>query len=175
MIVRKEMWCYVAGIVLSAGGLHEAVYAQEVHNHCSSLSATEEIKCLRRSLAEAQEALSRAERMLQSPVIPLSIISPTPGAILGAEQVEQRSRTASANSGNTKVSTVIVASERVHPNRLEVQLDNGQTWRQIQGDTQQVQLPAGAPIAAEIWRSGFGGYRMRLLDMRRVLKVERIR
>ena len=160
-----------------AAGASAPVLAQGAAIDCSQLSGAEEVECLRQALSQTQEALNRAERALQANEPPRPSPAEAAGAALGAEQAARRAGTssASARAEEQRVSTWIVASERVHPNQLQVHLENGQTWRQIQGDTQLVELIGRSPVSAEIWRSGFGGYRMRLPEIRRVLKVERIR
>lgn len=150
-------------------------FAQGTSSDCSQFSGTEEVECLRQALQQTQDALTRAERALQSTETTTPAPPPeAPATGLGAEQAARRSGTLPAVDAQ-RISAMIVASERVHPNHLQVHLENGQTWRQIQGDTQIVQLSVTQPVPAEIWRSGFGGYRMRLPEERRVLKMERIR
>src|SRR5690606_2869108 len=122
---------------LAAGALIAAAAApaqgQTTAIDCSRLSGAEEVECLRKALLQTQEALSRAERALQ-------IIEPPrdaqPDASLGAEQAARRAGAGARSSeeGEQRVLTSILSSERVHPNLLQVHLENGQTWRQIQGD-----------------------------------------
>lgn len=151
--------------------------AQTGTTDCSSYSGAEEVDCLRRALAQTQEALTRAERALQTPQPAEAATEDPPRqpVTLGEEQAARRAGTLHSAEQAARVSALIVKSERVFPDQLQVHLENGQTWRQIQGDTQRVELSARTPVSAEIWRSGFGGYRMRLREVGRVLKVERIR
>ena len=150
-------------------------WAQE--SQCARLDGAEEVACLEEALARAQEALARAKSALQSGEPSLEVQAAASGmAELGVEQAARRTGAPAPQSAEEQriVATVALA-ERVHPNRLQVHLDNGQIWRQIQGDVQRVDLASREAVSAEIWRSGFGGYRMRLPEVRRVLKVERIR
>jgi Xaa-Pro aminopeptidase len=165
---------WTAAAALAAGG-SAPVLAQAASDDCSQFSGAEEVECLRQALSQTQEALNRAERALHASEPPRSSPSEAAGAALGAEQAARRAGRSAPRVAEERISTLIVASERVHPNQLQVHLENGQTWRQIQGDTQLVELTGRSPVSAEIWRSGFGGYRMRLPEIRRVLKVERIR
>lgn len=143
---------------------------------CSRYSGAEQVDCLRRALVQTQEALTRAERALQTPLPEESAQAvPRQPATLGEEQAARRAGTLPSAEQVSRVSALIVKSERVFPNQLQVHLENGQIWRQIQGDTQRVELSENGQVSAEIWRSGFGGYRMRLPRIGRVLKVERIR
>ena len=156
--------------------------AQSSTSGCDKLTGSERVTCLRQVLAEAQQELDRAERALGMPVQvqsdPTLSQHPEPARAsdlpqLGQEQVARRAGIASAEE--ERFAARIVSSAQSRPNRLTVTLDNGQIWRQLQSDTQIVELADSKPISAEIWRSGFGGYRMRLSSMRRVLKVERMR
>ena len=100
------------------------------------------------------------------------------GNELGSEQVALRDgaafeRVAQPREDDT-VLAEIVAFERLRRGRLQVELDNGQTWRQTDIEAVSLRLREGDPMNVEIWRSGFGGYRMRVADKRPVLKVERL-
>lgn len=150
-------------------------WAQE--SQCAHLDGAEEVACLKEALAWAQEALARAESALQDDEPPLEAQAAASGrAELGAEQAARRtSAPAPQAAEEQRIIATVALAVRVHPNRLQVHLDNGQIWRQIQGDVQRVDLSSREAVSAEIWRSGFGGYRMRLPEVRRVLKVERIR
>lgn len=59
--------------------------------------------------------------------------------------------------------------------RLEVHLENGQVWRQIQGDTQEVRASLRKNQTVDIEESGLGGYKLRLNEMQRTIRVRRIR
>lgn len=157
--------------------LPASAHAQDATAGCSQLSGAEEVECLRQALARTQDALTRAERALQTAeTAPRPTSEPSAAASLGAEQAARRAGvSAPAQERAQRIQAVIVSSERVYPNQLQVHLENGQTWRQIQGDTQLVELASNERVLAEIWRSGFGGYRMRLPEVGRQLKVERIR
>ena len=173
-LLRFHAACFVS--LLAATGVGAPALAQGLAGECASLSGAEEVECLRQTLVRTQEALTRAEQALQAADAPHEAAADAQAAAaLGAEQAARRAGVPTAKAEAQRFSTLIVASERVYPNRLQVSLENGQTWRQIQGDTQLVELSGETPVSAEIWRSGFGGYRMRLPTIRRVLKVERIR
>jgi len=174
-LLRFHAACFVS--LLPATGVGAPALAQGSAGECASLSGAEEVECLRQTLVRTQEALTRAEQALQAADAPreAAAADAQAAAALGAEQAARRAGVPTAKAEAQRFSTLIVASERVYPNRLQVSLENGQTWRQIQGDTQLVELSGESPVSAEIWRSGFGGYRMRLPAIRRVLKVERIR
>lgn len=150
--------------ILAAAALGGAApaSAQGAEADCSQLSGPEEIACLRQALAQTQQALLKAEQALEASEV-----------ALGEEQAARRAGLP-APKEDQSFSAMIVAAERTHPNRLQVRLENGQIWRQIQGDTQIVLLPKNGGVAAEFTRSGFGGYRMNLPGIGRVVKVERL-
>jgi hypothetical protein len=167
---------FIALIAVAGSG---PALAQAGPKSCADLSGVEEVECLRKALTQTQEALDRAERALQAPPpapasAPVASLPPR-DTTLGSEQAARRAGTRPTPEEETRVSALIVRSERVFPNQLQVHLENGQIWRQIQGDTQRVELRSDDKLAAEIWQSGFGGYRMRLPTVGRVLRVERIR
>src|SRR5690606_2343880 len=95
----------------------------------------------------------------------------------GAEQVA--ARTGSGDERRDAEQEIlrarIVDFVELHRGRLVVTLDNGQMWRQLDVDSRKVRLEEGEPVDVEIRRSGFGGYRMKIGDNRRILSVERIR
>lgn len=162
----------LAALAVILGSGFGPALAQDRPGDCARLNGTAEVECLRQVLSQTQDALNRAEQALEHTESRAPAASPP---TLGAEQAARRTGIRPAPVEEERMITAIVAAERVHPNHLQVRLENGQIWRQIQGDTQFVDLSAATPTPAEIWRSGFGGYRMRLPQMRRVLKVERIR
>lgn len=53
-------------------------------------------------------------------------------------------------------------------------MDNGQVWRESSADRPGGRLRTNREYVAEIKRSGFGGYRMNIDGVRRLLKVERV-
>lgn len=94
----------------------------------------------------------------------------------GAEQVAARnaSRTPSQAS-EERLAARVVAVATVPYQRLEVTLDNGQVWRQIAGDSQRIAARHVNGNSIELWEARLGGYQMRLNDISRTIRVERIR
>jgi len=58
--------------------------------------------------------------------------------------------------------------------RLVVKLENGQIWRQVKGDTQRLRVDLGRNQTVNIDESKFGGYKLRLNEMRRTIRFERV-
>jgi hypothetical protein len=103
---------------------------------------------------------------------------PAPAAAttdLGREQVTARSRTRSNEAPPERMRAQITGHSIVGYRTLQFELDNGQIWRQIAADTQQFRLPAEGSLTAEIWTSRYGGYQMRIEEVRRTIRVERLR
>jgi hypothetical protein len=91
------------------------------------------------------------------------VIARRPG---GARELEEREPPEQA----------LIVAHAVHGYaQLEVTLDNGQVWRQLQGDSERVRLRGDEPIPVTISPSRFGGYRMAIETPRREIQVERIR
>lgn len=96
----------------------------------------------------------------------------------GAEQVAARTQTRDNNPRDAEddiLRAKIVGFEELHRGRLVIALDNGQIWRQLDVDSRTVRLQSEVSYDVEIWRSGFGGYRMKVADNARIMSVERLR
>ncbi|GEM_PF-1224274 len=91
----------------------------------------------------------------------------------GAGQVAMRTNTSDEFRAPRVRAAIVSYRERV-PGLLQFELDNGQIWNQTNADTQRVRLTSRDPVAVDMYESWAGGYRMHLLEMDRVLKVERI-
>jgi hypothetical protein len=59
--------------------------------------------------------------------------------------------------------------------RLVVTFENGQVWRQIKGDTNRIRVNLDRNQTADIRESSLGGYKLRLNEIRRTIRVERIK
>ena len=96
---------------------------------------------------------------------------------IGAEQVLARTSTAEdRDSDLASVTDQLVENYRIVPyERIVVELENGQIWRQIKGDTQRFSVSLRKNQTVDITESRFGGYQLRLNEMRRTIRVERIK
>ncbi len=70
----------------------------------------------------------------------------------------------------TNLSATIVRAWRNHDGRFSVELNNGQVWRETQGT--RVGMPKEGR-SVEIFEGRFGGYRMRIEDIRSIAWVRR--
>ena len=59
--------------------------------------------------------------------------------------------------------------------KLIITLENGQVWRQIKGDTQQIKVDLDRNQTVDITESPISGYKLRLNEMRRIIRVERVK
>ena len=96
---------------------------------------------------------------------------------IGAEQVIARNQSADdAQKKLEQVRSLRVASYDIVPyERLVVRLENGQVWRQIKGDTQRIRVDLKRNQTVDISKASMSGYKLRLNEMRRTIRVERIK
>ena len=59
--------------------------------------------------------------------------------------------------------------------RLQIELENGQIWRQVSGDQQHLRVDLVRNQTVDIDESGIGAYQLRLNELQRTIPVERIR
>ncbi|MGH9897187.1 MAG: hypothetical protein ACREA0_35370, partial [bacterium] len=94
---------------------------------------------------------------------------------LGLEQVTAQTRR--KGDAEAAVSATVVAFDFVGYRRLRVQLDNGQIWRQTDGDRPDVTtgLRGARTFDVELWRTRLGGYRMRIEPLNQTIRVNRLK
>jgi len=109
-----------------------------------------------------------------SPDVSLSSTA-SPANELGAEQVAKRND--SNDPTATRVNANIVAFDVVGTGRLRFRLDNDQIWQQIGDDDMNLtrKLRGADIIPVEMWRTRFGGYRMRIKSIDRIVRVKRLK
>ena len=96
---------------------------------------------------------------------------------IGAEQVSLRNQTREEQEDalDKELGLVVAKYEWVPYERLVVTFENGQVWRQIKGDTTRIRTSLERNQTADITESGLGGYKLRLNEIRRTIRVERVR
>lgn len=96
---------------------------------------------------------------------------------IGAEQVIARSSAVKdRDKSRDEARGLVVKGYNVVPyERLQVTLENGQVWRQIKGDTQRIRVSLRRNQTVDISESAMSGYKLRLNEMQRTIRVERIR
>jgi pyruvate/2-oxoglutarate dehydrogenase complex dihydrolipoamide acyltransferase (E2) component len=125
------------------------------------------IACLEAALEKPAAAPDAAPEPAAAPE------TSAPPAAIGAEQVEARNRTGADLLSARGLP--VAAYTTVPYRRLQVDLQNGQVWRQIEGDTQRIRVNLERNQTVDIEESGLGGYKLRLNEMSRTIRVERIR
>ena len=107
---------------------------------------------------------------------PPPVVDDAPAGI-GAEQViiQTQTRDEREESLEKAMGLSVAGYHHVHYERLVVTLENGQVWRQIKGDTSQIRVSLDRNQTVDINESGLGGYKLRLNEIRRTVRVERIR
>jgi len=97
-------------------------------------------------------------------------------ADIGAEQlVRRRGRDDETDPLASAIDLAVASFDYVPYNRLQVTLENGQVWLQISGDTQRVRASLRKNRTVDIEESPLGGYKLRLNEMRRTIRVERVK
>lgn len=99
---------------------------------------------------------------------------PEPVAGLGAEQVESR-RERAEKKPDAATGLRVASYATVPYQRLQVTLENGQVWRQIEGDVQRFRVDLKRNQTVDIVTAPISGYRLRLNEINRTIRVERIR
>lgn len=193
MTNSKAKWVLIPlGLVLLGG----SVAAQNsVIDRCKQTSSeSDRIACLEAALLD-KEPPSATQETAAMPVEAQAQIDP-PGMELdagpaddtiasaeslptgiGAEQVIANNQTkAEHKEVRQKAQGMVIAKyEWVPYERMVVTFENGQVWRQIKGDRTRIRTSLERNQTADITESGFGGYMLRLNEIRRTIRVERIR
>lgn len=105
---------------------------------------------------------------------------PTPStdeASIGQEQVTARTRTREEQlaSLDQALGLSVALFEYVGYKKLQVRLENGQIWRQIKGDVQEIRTSVDRNPTVDIIESSLGGYKLRLNEIGRTIRVQRVR
>lgn len=98
-----------------------------------------------------------------------------PSEGIGAEQVAARNMTREQQLASLKSATGLKVEHysEIPYRRLVVHLENGQVWRQIAGDDQYFRVDLKRNQTVDIQETSIGGYKLRLNEMRRTIRVER--
>lgn len=167
------------GVLLVAG---TAIAQQSVVEHCRNTSSdADRIACLEAALLGREAAVSReptAPVVEQAPPVVEQVqpVDVSPVGI-GADQVVARTQTQEDRLQELeKAEGLVVASYATVPyEKLQVTLENGQVWRQITGDTQKIRISLRHNQTVDITESSISGYKMQLNEMRRSVRVERVK
>jgi hypothetical protein len=171
MNTPKRILVFSAGLALIA----PVSFAQQsVIDRCKQTSSdADHIACLEAALLGKDLPKDAPKDVPQNAA---AVQKPEPEGI-GASQVIARTQTKDEMLQRLeKAEGLVVASyDKVPYERLVVTLENGQVWRQIVGDAQNIRVDLKRNQTVDITESSFSGYKMRLNEMRRTVRVERIR
>lgn len=171
-----------------------AVFAQqEIIDRCKQTSGKDDrIACLEAALlmrgsvaTQADDApgpLMIAETVATEPPAEASVSEQAPNSTkktidIGAEQViaRQQSQAERLAALDNVTGLKVLEYKPLAHERLQVTLENGQVWRQIRGDTQKVNPTLKKNQTVDISESSLGGYKLRLNELQRTIRVQRIR
>ncbi len=174
------------GLLLLCTGT--AFAQQSVVEHCKNTSSdTDRITCLEAALLGQEKLIDTSTRTQVDPPSlepdagpAADAVEPVPNAApvgIGAEQVIASTQTSEELRESLEVARGLsVASyDHVPYERLLVTLENGQVWRQIKGDTQKIRVDLQRNQTVDITESSISGYKLRLNEMRRTVRVERVK
>ena len=159
-----------AGAVLL--GNTAAANQQDVIDRCKQTSSKDDrIACL-------EAALLMRDPVPADVAAPDTTLTEAPGVEeIGTEQIIARNQTQEERLAALKQATGLAVAEYklLAHDRLQVTLENGQIWRQIRGDTQRVNVTLRKNQTVDISESALGGYKLRLNEMQRTIRVQRVR
>ncbi len=147
-----------------------------------SIDTATQIACLEAALAgeqnlpEPEPSVENVDKTAVEAEPPESlphVATPRTDEALGAEQIRSRDG-ATAKLANVR-GLEVDRYNQVPYKRLEVYLKNGQIWRQIKGDTQEVKATLRKNQTVDIEESAIGGYKLRLNEIRRTIRVRRVK
>ena len=165
------------------------VFAQQsIVDDCRETSSdADRITCLEAALLGREKLIDTSTRTQVDPPsleadagLAADAVEPVPNTApvgIGAEQVIARDQTREDMIEQLEEARgLLVASyDQVPYERLVVTLENGQVWRQIKGDTQRIRVDLQRNQTVDITESSISGYKLRLNEMRRTVRVERVR
>ena len=151
---------------------------QSVIEHCKNTSSdADRIACLEAALLgkEATAAPTAEPEVAAAEVVSEAVPEADPEGI-GSSQLIARTETKEEKLQRLeKVEGLVVASYDTVPfEKLLVTLENGQVWQQITGDTQKIRVDLKRNQTVDIEESSLSGYKMRLNEMRRTVRVHRV-
>jgi len=172
---------------------HAASAQQAVIDHCRKTSSdADRIACLEAALlgkkpVQAEEEQTQIDTpsmdintergAVVEPAVEVAERNDAKPAGIGADQVIARNQTREDILEDLEEERgLVVASYDIVPyERLLIRLENGQVWRQSRGDKQKIRVDLRRNQTVDITESSLGGYKLRLNEMRRMIRVERVK
>ena len=189
-IKQNRLFVAVVGAAAFSTTMNSLAASDPIERCRQADSDRERIACLEAALRGSDDVLESAQETPPEETAPaepapeqppeaatIVEVAPTEpeGADLGSEQVTARRTRPGEEEPAPRLQAGVASAEIVPFQRLQVTLDNGHVWRQIRGDTQRINERRAAEQTVEIWESNLGGYRMRMNEMARTIRVERVR
>lgn len=153
---------------------------------CAEIASAEDrLKCFDTAVPQAQAALAQPEAPIQTATTQTE--GESEGGMLSwfgldrpvtktedfgkpPPKVEERQQ------GITHISAAVAEFARTSSGKVLLVLDNGQIWRQIDGDSGVVQdPPKGEPLKVSIEKGFFGSYDMTVEGRNGIIKVRRVK
>ncbi|MHA6286980.1 hypothetical protein [Maricaulis sp. CAU 1757] len=182
----------LAMTVLAGAASGPALAQADAVERCRQMpDAASQIACLEAALTApadtravpAAPAAPRAPAMPEAPAAPAAAEADDGGNfITGLDAGRALARLRRGEEGrqdreDARISVAVASFREIPYRRLEVTLDNGQVWRQMQGDNQRVagRLRRGQAYTADVWEGALGNFRLRINEIERIVQVERVR
>jgi hypothetical protein len=172
----------VAVLVTALLWVSTAGAQQSVIDHCRKTSSdADRIACLEAAILgreyQAPSPVEPDEEAVPDNPVPDEPVVPVEPTGIGADQVIVRNQTQVERRASLEVvrGLQVASYDKVPYEKLLVRLENGQVWRQIRGDTQVIRVNLKRNQTVDIEESSLGGYKLRLNEMRRTVRVERVK
>ncbi len=157
---------------------------KEVAKCADIAAATDRLKCFDAAVPHAQAALTQAEPPVQT--AQTTQTEGDSGGVLGwfgferpvtkTEDFGKPPEKVEGPKGITKVAATVTEFARTPTGKVLFILDNGQIWRQIDGDVANVQDPSsGEQLKVAIEKGFFGSYDMTIDGRNGLIKVRRVK
>ena len=177
MVFKTSIVAGVALGVMSAVSPFAAEAPEDVIARCAlKVDLSDRVACLEGAI------LGAAVVTAEEPETAVAVVAPKTEIVedtsLGAEQVAARAPKKDRSASENERSTFAVASSRTVPyKKLEVTLENGQVWVQSNGDSRDIYVPKRFrdSLTVEIYRASLGGYRMHLKEIKKTIRVRRLK
>lgn len=177
MVCKTCIVSSLAVFAISAGSALAAEAPEETVARCAlKVDLSDRVACLEQALLGAPVVASEPSDVAVVAVAPKATV--TEDTSLGAEQIAARTSGKDGGNDENERSTFTVASTRTVPyKKLEVTLENGQVWLQSNGDSRDIYVPKRFrdSLTVEIWRASLGGYRMHLKEIKKTIRVRRLK
>ena len=143
---------------------------QSVIDHCRKTSSdADRIACLEAALL-GRDADGPAPVPAPPGAPAVEEVAPQAAAPAAAEPAA----TAESPKPEPATGLRVAAFETISQDRLQVTLENGEVWQQIKGDTQRIRIDVERNPTVDISRTFLGGHKLRLNEMGRTIRVERV-